>query len=155
MPNRSAKYRQHNRKGQANKQRQGTHPAAGHNFDAAQRPAGQVGELLALQQTIGNRATVQLLAAQGPEPMLHYGSRSLAVKIMQHYLVEAGADIAVDGIFGPITRQAVLAFQGSAGLAVDGIVGPQTWTSLKAGGVTIDAGSGGADKFQQADLRPS
>ena len=63
-----------------------------------------------------------------------------------------GADIAIDGVFGPITRQAVLAFQGSAGLAVDGIVGPQTWTSLKTGGVTIDAGSGGAGKFQQADL---
>lgn len=149
---RSAKYRQHNRKEQANKQRQRSRPSAGHNFDAAQRPADQVSELLALQQTIGNRATVQLLAAQGPEPMLHYGSQSPSVKILQHYLVEAGADIAIDGVFGPITRQAVLAFQGSAGLAVDGIVGPQTWTSLKTGGVTIDAGSGGAGKFQQADL---
>lgn len=149
---RSAIRHQRNRKGQASRRRQGTRPTDGHNFDGVQRPAGQANELLALQQTIGNRATVQLLAAQGPEPMLHYGSQSPAVKILQHYLVEAGADIAVDGIFGPITRQAVLAFQGSAGLAVDGIVGPQTWTSLKTGGVTIDAGSGGAGKFQQADL---
>lgn len=149
---RSAVRRQRNRKGKANRQRQLTRSLAGHNPDVAQRPADQASELLALQQTIGNRATVQLLAAQGPEPMLHYGSQSPAVKIMQHYLVEAGADIVVDGIFGPITRQAVLAFQQEAGLAVDGIVGPQTWTSLKTGGVTIDAETGGAGKFQQADL---
>jgi peptidoglycan hydrolase-like protein with peptidoglycan-binding domain/predicted secreted Zn-dependent protease len=149
---RSAIHRQRTRKGQANKQRQPARSPAGLNPDVGQRPADQVSELLALQQTIGNRATVQLLAAQGPEPMLRYGSQSPAVKILQHYLVEAGADIAVDGIFGPITRQAVLAFQQEAGLAVDGIVGPQTWASLKIGGVTIDAESGGAGKFQQADL---
>lgn len=118
---RSAIHRQHNRKGQANKQRQGMRSPAGHNTDVAQRPVGQAGELLALQQTIGNRAMVQLLAAQGPDPMLRYGSQSPSVKILQHYLVEAGADIAVDGIFGPITvKNATPSTKFNAGISCDG-----------------------------------
>ena len=36
----------------------------------------------------------------------------------------------VDGIFGPMTRNAVLGFQKANGLATDGIVGPLTWAAL-------------------------
>jgi len=36
----------------------------------------------------------------------------------------------VDGIFGPITKQKVAAFQASRGLAADGIVGLDTWQAL-------------------------
>ena len=39
----------------------------------------------------------------------------------------------VDGIFGPGTRGAVVAFQRSARIGVDGIVGRQTWTALLGG----------------------
>lgn len=42
--------------------------------------------------------------------------------------------IVVDGIFGPQTRQAVVAFQTGAGLVPDGIVGPLTWAALPDGG---------------------
>ena len=38
---------------------------------------------------------------------------------------------AVDGLFGPHTERAVLAFQRTHGLAVDGIIGPQTRTHLR------------------------
>lgn len=41
-----------------------------------------------------------------------------------------GYNIAVDGIFGPATADAVKSFQSSKGLAVDGIVGPNTWQRL-------------------------
>lgn len=38
--------------------------------------------------------------------------------------------VAVDGIYGPATRQAVLAVQQMAGLRQDGVVGEQTWQAL-------------------------
>lgn len=36
-----------------------------------------------------------------------------------------------DGIFGPLTKQAVQEFQKSKGLKPDGVVGPITWAELK------------------------
>jgi hypothetical protein len=39
-------------------------------------------------------------------------------------------DITADGIFGPITEQAVRRFQVSKSLKNDGIVGPKTWAAL-------------------------
>lgn len=41
--------------------------------------------------------------------------------------------ITPDGIFGPVTEQAVKNFQHDNGLAVDGIVGPNTWAALERG----------------------
>lgn len=43
-----------------------------------------------------------------------------------------GYNIAIDGIFGPDTANAVKQFQSSKGLASDGIVGPKTWQKLIA-----------------------
>lgn len=54
------------------------------------------------------------------------GSRGHAVRAVQ----SAFPDLAVDGIFGPRTEQAVLEFQEMFGLAVDGIVGPETWHAI-------------------------
>ena len=39
----------------------------------------------------------------------------------------------MDGIFGPLTDTAVRAYQQRASVAVDGIVGPETWQALLAG----------------------
>ena len=53
------------------------------------------------------------------------GSTGADVRLLQERL-----NIAVDGIFGPITESAVRAFQRANGLQVDGIVGPATWAAL-------------------------
>lgn len=45
---------------------------------------------------------------------------------LQKALVKVGFQIAVDGIFGPATDQAIKQFQKDKGLIVDGIVGNQT-----------------------------
>ena len=74
-------------------------------------------------------------------PTVKYGSRGGAVKDVQCVLNKGGAKLAVDGIFGPKTKAAVLSYQKAKGLEVDGIVGPKTWASLKSSN-----GSGGSTK---------
>lgn len=54
-----------------------------------------------------------------------YNDRNEYVKLLQN---EIGVD--PDGIFGPMTEEAVRVFQRTHGLAVDGIVGPKTWDAL-------------------------
>ena len=56
------------------------------------------------------------------------GSRGDTVAILQRKL-----NLIADGIFGPITDEAVRDFQKSHGLAADGIVGPKTWAALGVG----------------------
>lgn len=70
----------------------------------------------------------------GDQPMLREGSRGQAVRDWQVMVNRLAADakprqgaIATDGVFGPMTRTATLAFQRWAGVAADGVVGPQTW----------------------------
>jgi hypothetical protein len=59
------------------------------------------------------------------------GSNGQAVRAVQKLLKDKyGYAIAVDGIFGPQTANAVKDFQTSKGLTSDGIVGPNTWKSL-------------------------
>ncbi|AET69963.1 putative peptidoglycan-binding domain-containing protein [Desulfosporosinus orientis DSM 765] len=64
-------------------------------------------------------------------PLLKKGSSGASVKKMQIKLIAAGyAPGKIDGIFGPLTESAVLAFQKNCGLVQDGIVGKMTWTAL-------------------------
>jgi hypothetical protein len=73
--------------------------------------------------------------AGGPgasRPMLRRGSTGEAVRDLQSLLVGHGATLDSDGIFGSLTKQAVLDFQARSGLDVDGIVGPKTWDALGA-----------------------
>lgn len=80
------------------------------------------------------RLTQQYFAGGGgssDRPMVAQGDEGGDVYDLQHQLnLVAGAGLAVDGIFGPLTDQAVRAFQASHGLAADGIVGPLTWGAL-------------------------
>jgi len=56
---------------------------------------------------------------------LSQGARGDDVRAMQQHL-----HVAADGIFGPNTRAAVVAFQRSKGLTADGICGPRTAAAL-------------------------
>jgi len=40
--------------------------------------------------------------------------------------------LSVDGFAGPLTRNALAAFQSKHGLYVDGLIGPKTWAALDA-----------------------
>lgn len=63
--------------------------------------------------------------------MLSKGDEGVLVEELQKLLQEWGYDqIEADGIFGPITKQAVKAFQASHQIASDGIAGPQTYAKL-------------------------
>ena len=75
-----------------------------------------------------------------PWPLVRQGDRDHPVRTLQDLLRERGYSIAVDGIFGPLTDQAVRAFQQATNLGVDGIVGPLTWGALI---VTVRRGSAG------------
>jgi len=58
------------------------------------------------------------------------GAKGDAVKQLQNSLNAHGATLTPDGIFGPMTLQAVKAFQSANGLDADGIVGPKTLDNL-------------------------
>lgn len=69
---------------------------------------------------------------QAAAPVLEYGDRYGYVWGLQHRLQQLGLYKGkVDGIFGPLTQQAVFTFQRRHGLIVDGIVGPVTWHALR------------------------
>jgi len=59
-------------------------------------------------------------------PQLQQGITAPAVRAVQTLV----GGIAVDGIFGPVTHEAVVRFQAEHGLAQDGIVGLHTWGAL-------------------------
>lgn len=68
--------------------------------------------------------------------VLAEGEKGTGVRVLQYYLnyiaqfVSTVPSVAIDGDFGPRTREAVLAFQKAYGLDPDGIVGPETWNVL-------------------------
>ncbi len=81
----------------------------------------------------------------GAEPsvtraLLAEGSAGEAVRDLQQNLSALGYPLAVDGIFGKDTEEAVRAFQRDHGLGADGVVGPRT---LAAVGEALPFGAGG------------
>ncbi|HVM26700.1 MAG TPA: NlpC/P60 family protein [Mycobacteriales bacterium] len=86
--------------------------------------------------------SVTALPAAAPataQPTLRQGSRGAAVTELQRRL----GGLAADGVFGPRTRSAVVAFQSSRGLAADGVVGPRTWAALGSAGTAPRASRDG------------
>ncbi|MGH9280675.1 MAG: peptidoglycan-binding domain-containing protein, partial [Acidimicrobiales bacterium] len=84
-------------------------------------------------------------------PVLKVGSKGEDVRTVQRLVTHHGHPAADDGLFGPMTAQAVKDFQTAKGLTVDGIVGNQTWGALL---VDVAPGaSGSAAKAAQGQLR--
>jgi peptidoglycan hydrolase-like protein with peptidoglycan-binding domain len=75
-----------------------------------------------------------------PWPLVKRPSNTFPVRPLQQLLRARKHPVAVDGIFGPKTQEAVKAFQKEKGLSADGIVGPKTWPKLI---VTVKKGSTG------------
>ena len=70
--------------------------------------------------------------SSGGFPLIRQGSRGAYVCIAQDNLNTLGYTTGgLDGVFGPQTYRAVVAYQKSVGLAADGIVGCNTWRSLQ------------------------
>ena len=67
-------------------------------------------------------------------PKLSPGAEGPKVAELQRQLQRQGfSPGGVDGIYGPSTRGAVVAFQAAHGIARDGVCGPQTWAVLQGG----------------------
>ena len=69
-------------------------------------------------------------AAPPSEGTLSLGDRGQTVKSLQEKLNAEGANLTADGMFGPGTHAAVVAFQAAHGLTPDGVVGPGTRAAL-------------------------
>lgn len=67
---------------------------------------------------------------------LKIGSRGEEVKVLQKAL-----NLLADGIFGPLTDEAVREFQKKHGLVIDGIVGPKTWALLEGNNSSLKKSS--------------
>ena len=71
-----------------------------------------------------------------PGALISNGSRGPSVTIMQEHLniirrrFPTIPQLATDGIFGPITENAVRTFQNLMGITVNGIIGPITWNNI-------------------------
>lgn len=81
-----------------------------------------------------------------PGYVVKQGERGINVKIVQFYLNQAAVyvsgitPVAIDGIFGPATRQQVINFQKFFNLTPDGKVGRLTWDKMYNIFLSIQAG---------------
>ena len=101
-------------------------------------------------------APVEERAPAATPRTVRHGSRGVDVARAQDRLNAHGAEppVAVDGIFGPLTRSATTSYQRSHGLEPDGIIGPRTWASL-TGPTVVGSGQvrGGASVPPSGVLR--
>ena len=95
--------------------------------------AGLAATAAALPARAADAGSAAAVATTASQPLLREGSRGAAVQHWQATLnkladkgMPAQPKIAADGIFGPKTKAATVAFQKWAHITADGIVGPQT-----------------------------
>lgn len=103
-----------------------------------ERPADQSENAKRYRASLGEKLYTEYKQSGGIEPLNPYkeptSNVSMArddVRWIQYQLNAKGYNLAVDGIWGGKTEEAVRAFQVDHGLGVDGIVGPLTLAELK------------------------
>jgi hypothetical protein len=84
------------------------------------------------------------------DALLRQGQTGEAVRQLQQLLNARGAQLDVDGRFGPATEQAVQRFQGQQGLDPDRLVGPLTLGALERGGTVEGPDRGNARRASEA-----
>lgn len=90
-----------------------------YDFKSLQKLIGAVQDNIAGSETLGKC------------PLIKYGSNGEIVRWVQNRLNHLGFNCGTaDGIFGNMTKQAVMSFQQSKGLSSDAIIGNNTWTKL-------------------------
>lgn len=93
----------------------------------------QTSKGLTADGVVGPKTWTALLS-RGTTPTVQNGSTGEAVTRLQRALTAAlGRTVAIDGVFGSGTAQAVRDYQSSRGLGADGVVGPATWGALQSG----------------------
>jgi len=112
-------------------------------------PASTAAAAPAATATAGTSVTGQamrLASAQAlqPWPVLRQGANStwpkVTVRSLQYLLNARGAKLTVDGVFGPKTKAALVAFQRAHRLTANGVTSAKTWSVLV---VTVKLGSKG------------
>lgn len=92
----------------------------------------QAAQSLGVTGTV-DQSTWDALVGAAPDALLQRGDRGDDVRTLQRLLTLAGFDAGViDGIFGPMTKGAVEAFQSARGLQVTGLVDQGTWDALES-----------------------
>ena len=82
-------------------------------------------------ETEGQMSPTESHKATSTYPTLKVGSKGEHVKKLQQFLQDKNIYHGkIDGIFGPITKQAVIEWQGYCEIVKDGIVGPCTWATI-------------------------
>ncbi len=67
----------------------------------------------------------------GGYPLVKSGSKGVYVMVLQDALIYRGyLKGSLDGLFGPVTKAAVINFQKAMRLSADGIVGCNTWRAI-------------------------
>ena len=90
---------------------------------------------------------LRLASAQAlqPWPVLRQGANSawpkVTVRSLQYLLNARGAKLTADGVFGPKTKAALVAFQRAHHLTANGVTSAKTWSVLV---VTVKLGSKGS-----------
>ena len=93
---------------------------------------GRRASLLFLGLLVASLLATGTAAAAGPKyPHQRVGNRGADVRAIQGFVRHHGAiDLAVDGVYGSATRDAVAAFQATNGLPATGQVDGSTWSRL-------------------------